>query len=62
MDLADRYRRLITSGPDLTVWEAARDVIETAASLRAHAAATRRSSVFNNDPEKHRIDEARWRH
>ncbi len=35
-DLADRYRQIITPGPDLTVWEIRRDVIEAAASLRAH--------------------------
>jgi hypothetical protein len=34
-DLADRYRRIIVSGPDLTVWEVSREVLETAASLRA---------------------------
>ena len=35
LDLADQYRQIITSGPDLTVWEVSRDIIETAASLRA---------------------------
>ncbi len=35
IDLADRYRQLIASGPDLTVWQVSRDVIERAASLRA---------------------------
>jgi predicted nucleic acid-binding protein len=34
-DLVDRYRQIITPSPDLTVWEVGRDVIETAASLRA---------------------------
>jgi predicted nucleic acid-binding protein len=34
-DLADRYRQIIMSGPDLTVWEMSRDIIETAAGLRA---------------------------
>lgn len=32
-DLADRYRQIMTSGPDLTVWEVRREIIETAASL-----------------------------
>lgn len=35
MDIADRYRRILTTGPDLTVWPIARDVIEMAGSLRA---------------------------
>jgi predicted nucleic acid-binding protein len=35
LDLADRYRQIITSGPDLIVWEVSRDIIETASSLRA---------------------------
>jgi predicted nucleic acid-binding protein len=34
-DLADRYRQLIVSGPDLAVWEVSRAVLESAASLRA---------------------------
>lgn len=34
-DLADRYRQLIASGPDLMVTPITRPVIETAASLRA---------------------------
>jgi predicted nucleic acid-binding protein len=37
-DVADRYRQIITSGPDLTVWELDRKVIETAASLRSRYA------------------------
>jgi predicted nucleic acid-binding protein len=34
-DLADQYRLIISQGPDLTVWPIGRDVIETAAFLRA---------------------------
>ncbi len=33
--MVDRYRQLIAPGPDLTVWTIGRDVVETAASLRA---------------------------
>ena len=35
IDMADRYRLIISPGPDLTVWPIGYDVIETAASLRA---------------------------
>ncbi len=35
MDVADRYRRILSTGPDLTVWPITRDVIEMAGSLRA---------------------------
>jgi predicted nucleic acid-binding protein len=33
--LADRYRQIISPGPDLTVWPIGPDVIEMAAALRA---------------------------
>jgi predicted nucleic acid-binding protein len=35
LDLADQYRRVLASGPGFTVWDVTRDVVETAASLRA---------------------------
>jgi predicted nucleic acid-binding protein len=34
-DIADRYRRMISPRPDLTVWPISRGVIEMAGSLRA---------------------------
>ena len=34
-DIADQYRRIIAPGPQLTVWESGREIIETAAALRA---------------------------
>jgi predicted nucleic acid-binding protein len=33
--IADNYRRIIMPGPHLTVWDLNRDVIDTAAALRA---------------------------
>ena len=35
IDIADRYRSILSPGPDLAVWPIGRGVIETAASLRA---------------------------
>jgi predicted nucleic acid-binding protein len=35
LDIADEYRRIIAPGPQLTVWDVNREVIETAAVLRA---------------------------
>lgn len=34
-DLVDRYRRIFATGSGFTVWEVTREVVETAASLRA---------------------------
>jgi predicted nucleic acid-binding protein len=35
LDIADEYRRIIVPSPQLTVWDLDREVIETAAVLRA---------------------------
>jgi predicted nucleic acid-binding protein len=35
LDIADNYRRVIAPGPQLTVWEVNREVIEAAAVLRS---------------------------
>ena len=34
-DLADRYRRIFTTGSGFTVWDVTREVVEMAAALRA---------------------------
>jgi predicted nucleic acid-binding protein len=34
-DIADQYRKVLSSGPDLTVWPINREVVEAAAVLRA---------------------------
>ncbi len=70
IDMADRYRLIISPGPDLTVWPIGYDVIETAASLRARyrikmldaihvaSAVVHRADVFvTNDGGLRRITE-----
>ena len=42
LDIADQYRRVIAPGPQLTVWDLSREVIETAAVLREVSSATAR--------------------
>src|SRR5262249_16407811 len=72
LDLADRYRHIIVSGPDVTVWDVSREVLEAAASLRARyrvkmldaihvasAAVHRADSFITNDEGLRRIQEVR---
>jgi predicted nucleic acid-binding protein len=55
-DVADRYRLTISPGPDLIVWPISRDVIETAAFLRAKYRIKMLDAIHVGSAVVHRAD------